>query len=98
MEDKPDSPTPPESGGTERTLSECLFSQYMATLAGIAGSTGYSLYRKPKNGLALLAIAGAAGSIADLAYGWNVACQPEVERFLAYRESTVEERRRKRGF
>mmetsp|Transcript_14020 Transcript_14020/g.18274 ORF Transcript_14020/g.18274 Transcript_14020/m.18274 type:complete len:95 (+) Transcript_14020:137-421(+) len=69
-----------------KALSECLFSQYMMTVTAVAGTTGYSLYRKPKNGLGMLVVAGAAGTTADLIYGWTVACKPEVSRFLAHRQ------------
>ena len=56
-----------------------LFSQYALTAAGVGGGTGYALYKRPKNGIALMIFAGAAGSLADLAYGWTTACRPQVE-------------------
>ena len=63
-----------------------LLSQHNITLAGVAGSTGYSLLRKPKNGLALLAVSGLVGTTADMLYGWKYACKKEVSRFYVERE------------
>jgi len=49
----------------------------MAT--AVAGSTGYALYRKPRNGIGIMLVAGGAGMIGDFVYGWFHACQPQVK-------------------
>mmetsp|Transcript_995 Transcript_995/g.2777 ORF Transcript_995/g.2777 Transcript_995/m.2777 type:complete len:84 (+) Transcript_995:271-522(+) len=71
----------------------------MATTAAMTGVTVYSLRQKPKNGLALLLAGGAAGSLVDMVYGWNVACASQVEQFYVRREQDyfqrLEEQRRK---
>lgn len=58
----------------------------MITLAGVGGATGFAMFRKSKNGLAMLAVAGLAGTTADMIYGWNYACHKEVSRFYEERE------------
>jgi hypothetical protein len=63
----------------ERTFLKSLVSQYAFFVAGVAGGTAYSVYRKPKNGLGIMMVTGAAGGLVDLAFGWNKACQPQVE-------------------
>jgi hypothetical protein len=70
-----------------------LFSQYAMTLTGISMGTGYALYRKPKNGLGIMIVAGAAGTIVDLAYGLTVACRPQLQarrcRLIAEKEQQL---------
>lgn len=62
-------------------VSHSLFSQYTWTVVGVGGGTGYALWRRPKNGLGLMLVAGAAGTMADFAYGWKVACRDAVRRW-----------------
>jgi hypothetical protein len=56
-----------------------LFSQYALTAAGITSGTGYALYKKPKNGIGVMVVAGAAGTMGDFLYGWLHACKPQVQ-------------------
>lgn len=70
---------PPSRKQVDRALSDCLFSQYGFTFASVSGATGYSLYKKHPQGIALMLVAGAAGSMADLVYGWNFPCQSQVQ-------------------
>ena len=56
-----------------------LFSQYALTATGVAAGTGYALVKKPRNGIGIMIVAGAAGTMADLMYGWMHACQPQVK-------------------
>ena len=58
-----------------------LFAQYAATFAGVSCGTAYAVVKKPKNGMAIMLVAGAGGSILDLAYGWNVTCSQEVQKW-----------------
>ena len=67
----------------DRDLSDCLFSQYALTFAAVTTTTGYTLYKKHPNGIALMLVAGAAGSLGDLAYGWNFACRSQVQAWHA---------------
>lgn len=69
-----------------------LFSQYALTVAGVTGGTGYALYKRPKNGVGIMVVSGVAGSLADLAYGWNVACSKYVD---AWRQHELELQRQK---
>jgi len=80
-----------------KALSECLFSQYQLTVTGVAAGTGYALYKKlPSNtGIGTMLVAGAAGTLADLVYGWNKACQPQVEEWL-HRQQQMAEPEQKR--
>lgn len=36
------------------------------------------MYRRPKNGIAIMLVAGGVGTMADLAYGWSTKCRPFV--------------------
>lgn len=63
-----------------------LFSQYAFTVAGVAGGTGYAIYRKPPNGLGLMLVAGAAGTMADFAYSWTIGCRSHVDAWQRLRE------------
>ena len=56
-----------------------LFSQYTLTATGVASGTAYALVRKPRNGIGIMIVAGAAGTMGDLLYGWMKACRPQVE-------------------
>jgi hypothetical protein len=70
----------------EWTLKNSLVSQYAFFVAGVAGGTAYSVYRKPKNGLGIMMVTGAAGGLVDLAFGWNKACQPQVEAWKRHQQ------------
>lgn len=65
-------------------LSECLFSQYRGFVAGVVMATGYSLVRKPANGVGIMLISAAAGTLADGMYGWNIGCRSEVIMWQRY--------------
>ncbi|GKY96339.1 hypothetical protein MPSEU_000593600 [Mayamaea pseudoterrestris] len=69
-----------------RELSECLFSQYGMTFAGVSTATAYAVYRKPPNGLAIMIGAGVAGTVADLGYAWTSACQVQVKQWSDLRK------------
>jgi len=49
------------------------------TFVGISGATIYAMHKKPPNGVAIMVVAGVAGSLLDLSYGWTTACHQEVE-------------------
>lgn len=63
-----------------------LFSQYALTVLGVTSGTGYALYKRPKgtSGLGIMLVAGAAGSLGDLLYGYTYACQPEVKAWQTW--------------
>ena len=52
----------------------------MFTIGSVAGTTAYTVLQRPKNGLGLSFVMGAAGTMCDLAYGWTVACQSHVQK------------------
>jgi hypothetical protein len=62
-----------------------LFSQYAFTVAGVVGGSGYAIHRKPPNGLGLMLVAGAAGTMADFGYAWFVSCRTHKETWLEAR-------------
>lgn len=62
-------------------LEPSLFSQYKLTATGVVSGTGYALYKKPRNGIGIMLVAGAAGSLGDLMYGWVYACKPQVKEW-----------------
>lgn len=75
-----------------------LFSQYSLTAASVVGATAYAVHRRPKNGIALMLVAGGAGTLADLAYGWTTKCAPYVAAYQQYQhiqQREKEGRRRK---
>jgi hypothetical protein len=63
-----------------------LFSQYAMTFASVSSATAYSLYKRPKNGIGIMLVAGASGTFADLIYGWNVSCTEQVAASYQYHE------------
>lgn len=58
-----------------------LFSQYAATFAAVSGATAYAVVRRPPNGVPVMLVAGAAGSLVDMIYAWNFACLDQVQAF-----------------
>jgi len=48
------------------------------TFGAVSVATGYALWKKPPNGVAIMIVAGVGGSLLDLGYGWTTACQHEV--------------------
>jgi hypothetical protein len=63
---------------TTTTNKISIFSQYGATFAAVSCSTAYAVVQRPPNGIALMLVAGAAGSLLDMTYAWNVACADQV--------------------
>jgi len=59
-------------------LLHSLLSQYAMTFGAVSVATGYALWKKPPNGVAIMIVAGVGGSLLDLGYGWTTACQHEV--------------------
>lgn len=76
----------------KESLSDCLFSQYAATFAGVSGGTAYSLYKKPKNGIGIMVLAGTLGSLLDVGVGYMVTCRPQVD---VYQQQKLKVRARK---
>jgi hypothetical protein len=64
-----------------------LFSQYAFTVAGVVGGSGYAIYRKPPNGLGLMLVAGAAGTMVDFGYAWLVSCHDLTDSWLEARKA-----------
>lgn len=58
-----------------------MLSQYAMTFAGVSGGTGYAVWKKPPKGMHIMILAGVAGSVLDLAYGWTSACKDEVDEW-----------------
>ncbi|KAG7351250.1 hypothetical protein IV203_010610 [Nitzschia inconspicua] len=56
----------------EKTLTDCLLSQYRLCAAGIGLGTAYSL--RYKKGFVPMVAAGAVGTTADMVYGYLVEC------------------------
>jgi hypothetical protein len=48
------------------------------TFAAVSTGTAYAVWKRPPNGMAVMLVAGAGGSLLDLLYGWNVACVAQV--------------------
>ena len=65
----------------KEALNDCLFSQYAATFAGVSGGTAYSLWKKPKNGIAIMVVAGTLGSLMDIGTGWFDTCRDQVDHY-----------------
>ena len=76
----------------KNSLNDCLFSQYAATFAGVSGGTAYSLWKKPKNGIAIMVVAGTMGSLLEIGTGWFVHCRDHVEH---YHQQKIKDRERK---
>jgi hypothetical protein len=64
-----------------------LFSQYAFTVAAVVGGSGYAIYRKPPNGLGLMLVAGAAGTMADFGYAWLISCHDLKDSWLEARKA-----------
>ena len=58
-----------------------MLSQYAMTFAGVSSATGYAVWKKPKKGMQIMVLAGVAGTVLDLAYGWTSACKDEVDEW-----------------
>jgi hypothetical protein len=74
---------------TPSALLNSLFEQYALTFASVSLGTAYAVWKRPPNGLALMLVAGAGGSLLDLAYGWNVACVSHVEQWRRGHEAAT---------
>lgn len=66
-----------------------LLSQYQFCAAGVGLGTAYAIKTNKKGAQGMLGpiIGGAVGSVADLVYGYTVACVTEREKYFA-RDST----------
>jgi hypothetical protein len=88
-----------------------LFGQYAATFAGVSMGTAYAVYsatRRPhnyataaaipnkRNGIGVMLVAGAGGSLLDLAIGWNVSCTSEVEDWRRYQELVLQNKKKEK--
>lgn len=62
-------------------LSNCLLDQYRFCASGAGLGVAYSLSRTPKGGLVPLVVGGALGTVADLVYGYTIACVAEADRY-----------------
>jgi multidrug transporter EmrE-like cation transporter len=69
-----------------------LFSQYAATFAAVSTGTAYAVWKRPPNGIAIMLVAGAGGSLLDLAYGWNVSCATQVDMWRRHQEQLEREK------
>lgn len=47
-------------------------------------ATAYSIYRRPKNGMSIMLMTGAAGTVVDYLYGYMVTCSNEAARSQEY--------------
>jgi hypothetical protein len=61
-----------------------LFSQYGFTFASVSLATAYSIYRRPKNGMSIMLMTGATGTIVDYLYAYMVTCSNEVTKSHEY--------------
>lgn len=61
---------------------------------GVGGATGYALYKKPPNGIAIMLVAGGIGTIADFTLGMLYTCRPQALSWLEERRLQREERLR----
>lgn len=66
-----------EGSSPSEALSNCLLSQYAFCAGGVLGGAAYGI--KAKKGLLPMVAAGVAGSVADLVYGYVVACEKEAK-------------------
>lgn len=83
-----------KSGGNEieeapsltpaEALSQCLLSRYTFCAAGIGFGVAYAI--KTKKGLMPMVIGGFLGTVADLAYGYQIGCAAEIKRFRQQKE------------
>ena len=60
-----------------------LFAQYKFCVAGVGLGAAYGI--RLKKGPAPMIIAGLGGSLADIIYGYTMACQDEVQAYQNYR-------------
>ena len=65
-------------------LTQCLLSRYTFCAAGIGFGVAYAI--KTKKGLMPMAIGGFLGSVADLAYGYQIGCAAEIKRYRQQKE------------
>jgi len=77
-------PAPPHDIETEEirlppseALSKCLLSQYSFCAGGVGLGAAYGI--KYSKGVVPMAVSGVVGTMADMAYGYIVACSKEVE-------------------
>mmetsp|Transcript_15063 Transcript_15063/g.22560 ORF Transcript_15063/g.22560 Transcript_15063/m.22560 type:complete len:92 (-) Transcript_15063:456-731(-) len=63
----------------EEALSNCLLSQYRFCAGGVLGGAAYGI--KAKKGVVPMVIAGVAGTVSDLVYGYVKACKGEVVEY-----------------
>jgi hypothetical protein len=56
------------------------------TFAAISTATAYAVYKRPKNGMQIMVVAGATGTLADFIYGWTVACTEQVVKSREFNE------------
>jgi len=56
-----------------------LLSQYTFCLGGVLGGAAYGI--KAKKGLVPMVVAGVAGTMSDLVYGYMEACKDEVDSY-----------------
>lgn len=73
-----------DTGSPSEALTECLLSQYKFFAAGV-GLGGFYAIRKSK-GIPVMVAAGVAGSVADMIYGYTVACKEESERYKSSKD------------
>lgn len=61
-----------------------LLQQYYFVFTAVSVTTLYALMKKPSNGMGLMLVAGAGGSITDFANGWYNNCAPQVAAWKHY--------------
>jgi len=78
-----------DGGDPSEALTQCLLSQYKFFAAGVGLGGLYAV--RSKKGLPVMAAAGVAGSVADMIYGYTVACKEEADRYKRASSSSSSE-------
>jgi len=78
--------TSPNISGTQEislppseALSKCLLSQYSFCAGGVGLGAAYGI--RYSKGVVPMAVSGVVGTMADMIYGYVVACSKEVEAY-----------------
>lgn len=61
-----------------------LCSQYALTFTTVSLATAYSVHQRPKNGLAIMLMAGATATVVDYLYAYTVTCSDQVRKSNEY--------------
>mmetsp|Transcript_34380 Transcript_34380/g.79361 ORF Transcript_34380/g.79361 Transcript_34380/m.79361 type:complete len:87 (+) Transcript_34380:127-387(+) len=82
MSSEDENKAPPAS----EVLANCLLSQYRFCMAGVGIGVAHGI--RSKKGAMPMVVGGLLGSVADLFYGYSVACKNQVEDYRNEQQAT----------